>query len=152
MKIQFPYQRLFDKKISVHYSIAYYVTAQIFLKGWGINMIFGKRSKNNRKHPRAAFYQPSYFIVENDDSPAANECWFNNISLGGMAFESERNNLTDSVINVLYKIGPQMRKDRLQVIFAHKLMTKWRYGCQFLSSDEQRSTIIAHYIEKKLNE
>jgi hypothetical protein len=115
-------------------------------------MIFGKKSKNNRKYPRAAFYQPSYFIVENDDSPAANECWFNNISLGGMAFESERNNLTDSVINVLYKIGPQMRKDRLQVIFAHKLMTKWRYGCQFLSSDEQRNTIIAHYIEKKLNE
>jgi hypothetical protein len=115
-------------------------------------MIFSKKSKNSREFPRASFYQPSYFIVENDESPAANECWFNNISLGGLAFESERDNLADSVINVLYKIGPQMRKDRLQVKFAQKLMTKWRYGCQFVGSDDQRNTIIAHYIEKKLSE
>lgn len=115
-------------------------------------MIFRKKHKNNRTYPRAAFYQPSYFIVENDDRSNANECWFNNISVGGMAFESERDNLDDSVVNVLYKIGPQMRKDKLQVKFSQKLMTRWRYGCQFLSPDDNRNVIISKYIEQKLKE
>jgi hypothetical protein len=115
-------------------------------------MIFSKKQKNNREHPRADFYQPSYFIVENDESPAANECWFNNISVGGLAFESERDNLDQATINILYKIGPQMRKDKLQVMFSRKLMTKWRYGCQFVQSDDQRNTIIAQYVDKKLGD
>lgn len=115
-------------------------------------MIFNKKPKNNRTSQRADFYQPSYFIVENDASPAANECWFNNISVGGLAFESERDNLDKAVINILYKIGPQMRKDKLQVMFSRKLMSKWRYGCQFMQPDEQRNTIIAQYVEKKLGD
>ncbi|HQF10257.1 MAG TPA: PilZ domain-containing protein [Spirochaetota bacterium] len=115
-------------------------------------MIFSKKQKNNRAFPRADFYQPSYFIVENDENPAANECWFNNISVGGLAFESERDNLDSATINILYKIGPQMRKDKLQVMFSRKLMTKWRYGCQFVQNDDQRNSIIAQYVEKKLGD
>jgi hypothetical protein len=113
-------------------------------------MLFGKKTKNNRVFPRAEFYQPSYFIVENEDNRAATECWFNNISLGGLAFESERDNLSDSMINILYKIGPQLRKDKLQVKFSKKLMTKWRYGCQFVNVDEQRNSIIAGYVDQKI--
>ncbi|MBN2160570.1 MAG: PilZ domain-containing protein [Spirochaetes bacterium] len=113
-------------------------------------MIFSKNPKNNRAYPRADFYQPSYFIVDSDDTIAANECWFNNISLGGLAFESERSDLNKAVINVLYKIGPQLRKDRLLVKFSRKLMSRWRYGCQFMSTDEQRNTIIARYVDQKI--
>jgi hypothetical protein len=112
-------------------------------------MIFSKKPKNNRNFARAEFYQPSYFIVENDEKSAANECWFNNISMGGLAFESERENLENSVVNILYKIGPQLRKDRLQVRFSRKLMSRWRYGCQFVNPDEQRNTIIAGYVEQR---
>lgn len=113
-------------------------------------MIFSKNPRNNRAYPRADFYQPSYFIVDSDEAIAANECWFNNISLGGLAFESERDDLNNTVINVLYKIGPQLRKDRLQVKFSRKLMARWRYGCQFVSTDEQRNSIIARYVDQKI--
>lgn len=113
-------------------------------------MIFGKKSsKNNRIYPRADFYQPSYFIVDSNVNMATTECWFNNISLGGIAFESEKAGLEDAVVNILYKIGPHMRKDRLAVRFAQKLMTKWRYGCQFTDPDPQRNDLIGRYIEQK---
>jgi hypothetical protein len=112
-------------------------------------MIFGKKSRNNRAYQRADFYQPSYFLVDSSANTATTECWFNNISLGGMAFESEQGGLDDAVVNILYKIGPHMRKDRLAVRFARKLMTKWRYGCQFTDPDPQRNQLIAQYIEQK---
>lgn len=113
-------------------------------------MIFGKKSsKNDRVYPRADFFQPSYFVVDSSADSSTNECWFNNISVGGMAFESEQSDLKNAVINILYKIGPHMRKDRLTVRFAKKLMTRWRYGCQFTDPDPQRNELIAHYIELK---
>ncbi len=114
-------------------------------------MIFGKKSKNNRVYPRADFYQPSYFIVDNNANTATTECWFNNISIGGMAFESEQAGLEDTMVNILYKIGPHMRKDRLAIRFARKLMTRWRYGCQFTDADPHRNELIGRYIEQKQN-
>ncbi len=112
-------------------------------------MLFNKKPANNRAYPRVDFFQPSYFIVENDAVPSANDCWFNNISLGGLSFESEKNDLDKAVVSVLYKIGALMRKDMLQVRFSRKLMTKWRYGCQFLLPDEQRNELIEKYVEQK---
>ena len=112
-------------------------------------MIFSKKSKNNRAYPRADFFQPSYFMVDSEINTSTSECWFNNISQGGLAFESEKDGLENAVINILYKIGTQMRKDRLAVRFARKLMTRWRYGCQFLDPDPQRNELIGHYIDQK---
>ena len=114
-------------------------------------MLFNKKSKNNRMYPRVDFFQPSYFIVENEENSPTNECWFTNISLGGLAFESDRDNLNESVVNILYKIGPQLRKDRLQIRFTRKLMSKWRYGCQFISPDERRNELISQFVVQKLN-
>jgi hypothetical protein len=112
-------------------------------------MIFGKKSKNNRIYPRADFFQSSYFMVDNNANRATAECWCNNISLGGISFDSEQAGLDSAVVNILYKIGPHMRKDRLAVRFAKKFMTQWRYGGQFTDPDPQRSELIGRYVEQK---
>lgn len=115
-------------------------------------MLFKKQRVENRAYPRVDFFQPSFFMVENDAVPSATDCWFNNISLGGLSLESDRERLDEAEISVLYRIGRQMRKDRLQVRFSKKLMTKWRYGCQFMLPDEQRSSLIEEYVTKKIDE
>ena len=115
-------------------------------------MLFRKQRVDNRAYPRVDFFQPSFFIVEADAVQSASDCWFNNISLGGLSLESERERLDDEVISVLYRIGQQMRKDRLRIKFSRKLMTKWRYGCQFMAPDERRSALIEEYVAKKIDE
>ncbi len=115
-------------------------------------MLFKKQRIENRAYPRVDFFQPSFFMVENDAVPSATDCWFNNISLGGLSIESDRERLDEAEISVLYRIGRQMRKDRLRVKFSKKLMTKWRYGCQFMLPDEQRSSLIEEYVTKKIDE
>jgi hypothetical protein len=114
-------------------------------------MIFGKKQQNNRAYPRADFFQPSFFIVEDDTNQKATECWCNNISVGGLAFESERGNLNDAMVRILYKIGNQTRKDSMQVRFSHRLMSRFRYGCQFTSPDPKRNDLISRYVDMRNN-
>lgn len=111
----------------------------------------GNMRKNSRVYPRSDFFQKAYFIVEDDAHPVTHDCWFFNISLGGIGLECDRDNLVNATINVVYKVGTQLRKDRLQIKYSIKCISKWRYGGQFLHEDNARNTLISHFIEKKYN-
>ena len=114
--------------------------------------MFKKKKKENRNFARADFYQASYFKVEDEGKDAPiNECWFNNISLGGVAIEADKNRLEkDKKIKVLYKIGTIYRNDLLSIRFGRKLMSRFRFGCQFVDEDDARDNLIKKYIEEKL--
>lgn len=59
--------------------------------------------------------------------------------------------IKDSVVNILYRIGPKYRNDRIQVVFSKKEMTRWLHGCRFVESDEQRTLYIEDFIGEKYN-
>jgi hypothetical protein len=111
-------------------------------------VVFGKKNWEKRRDPRADCFQSSYFVVENETRPGTNECWINNVSVGGIGLESDRNDLQNRVIKTLYKIGSHLRQDHLRIKYAARLLSKWRYGCQFIAPDEQRTQIITSYIDK----
>lgn len=112
-------------------------------------MLF-KKPENKREYARADFFQASYFMIPGTDKPATVECWCNNISEGGISFETDRNDLDDNTIRVLYKIGSLYRKDDLKIKHAARLLSRWRYGCEFLSTDDHRNAVIANYVGNKL--
>ncbi len=114
-------------------------------------MLFRKKEKNMRAHPRMDFFQPSYFIIDSDGQQGTNECWFYNISIGGIGIESGKDNLANTTITVIYKLGSQYRKDRLQIKYSNRFFSKWRYGCQFLSDDDNRDKLISYFITQKTN-
>lgn len=113
--------------------------------------MFFRKNRENRSYERIDFFQSSYFLVEGEpQEQATNECWFTNISLGGVAFQAalEPQN-ADTTIRVLYRLGQHYRNDSMQVRFVRKLMSQWQYGCQFVDDDEARTDQIAEYIRKK---
>ena len=112
-------------------------------------MLF-KKPENKRQFPRADFFQASYFMIPGTDMPATMECWCNNISEGGISFDCDRNDLGDNVIRVLYKIGSLYRKDDLKIRHASRLLSRWQYGCEFISADDQRDAVIGSYVGAKL--
>ncbi len=99
-----------------------------------------------RAHPRTDFFQQSYFVIDNNDQQGTNECWCYNISIGGLGIESAKNNLANAIITVIYKLGSQYRKDRLRIKYSTRLISKYRYGCQFVNDDEHRNKLIAYFI------
>jgi hypothetical protein len=113
-------------------------------------MLFGKKQKNIRAYPRVDFFQSSYYLIENEGPSGTNECWFYNISLGGIGFESEKTDLINAIITIVYKIGSQYRKDRLKIKYSTRLISKWRYGCQFINDDDQRNKLISYYIGQRV--
>jgi hypothetical protein len=130
------------KKI-LHFFHSHHITADSMISS-------GNKKNNSRVHPRADFFQKAYFIVEGTSHSVTHECWFFNISLGGMGLESDRTDLKNAIIDVLYTINTQFRKDRLLIKYSIKGISKWRYGGQFLNDDDARSTLISHFIEKRL--
>ncbi|MBN1534707.1 MAG: PilZ domain-containing protein [Spirochaetes bacterium] len=105
-----------------------------------------KRSEE-RKHERIDFYQSSFFRTENG-TEKTNECWFNNISMGGICFDTENSDLeVGESIKALYKIETKIRHDQCVIRFKSKALNNWRYGCEFTAADQQRSELIKRYIE-----
>ena len=113
-------------------------------------MLFGKKQKNMRVYPRVDFFQSSYYLIENEGKTGTNECWFYNISMGGIGFESDKADLINAIITIIYKIGSQYRKDRLKIKYSTRLISKWRYGCQFMNADDQRNRLISYYIGERV--
>jgi len=108
------------------------------------------KDKERRLNRRAEFFQSSYFLPLNEDAVAKSiDCWFNNISQGGMAVETVYGDVKngDELI-VLFKIGTQIRKETLKVQNISKVPGKYRYGCAFTDPDEQRKNIIEGYINR----
>ncbi|HPS58190.1 MAG TPA: PilZ domain-containing protein [Spirochaetota bacterium] len=106
-----------------------------------------------RKGPRAGFYQASYFLPANAEGESStNECWFSNISEGGIAFETKENNLKEGdEIKILYKIGAKLRNDALKVLTSRTRYNKFLYGCAFIDSDENRNVMINEYVKTEAN-
>lgn len=106
-----------------------------------------------RKGPRAGLYQATYFLPANSTEDAnMHECWFSNISEGGLAFETKENNLKEGdEIKILYKIGVKMRNDVLKVLTARKSYNKFLYGCAFIDADENRNVMINEYVKTEEN-
>ena len=102
-----------------------------------------------RKGPRAGLYQATYFLPANSTEDAnMHECWFSNISEGGIAFETKEDNLkAGDEIKILYKIGAKMRNDVLKVLTARTRYNKFFYGCAFIYSDENRNVMINEYVK-----
>lgn len=120
-------------------------------------MFFKSRKKKDsdlekRVDQRASFFQSSYFLPVNQGGAADTfECWFSNISEGGLAFETRAEKLHEGdEIKVLYKLGTQLRNDNLKIQFASRVLDKYRYGCAFMESDENRKLMINQYF--KMNE
>ncbi len=104
---------------------------------------------NERKHPRYDFFQQAYYRIVEENDTDAEECWVNNISLGGLCIEIGNNILTEGdIIKVVYKVITSFRKDELRVMYIKKVINNWRYGCLFIQADEKRDAIITKYIEK----
>ncbi len=108
-----------------------------------------KKSKKQeeRKYERIEFYQSSYYRFNKKDEKTY-ECWFNNISLGGMCIDTDNGNVKlDEVIKVLYKIETKIRYDECKVRYMTKALNNWRYGCEFVREDPQRDELIKRYID-----
>ncbi len=117
-------------------------------------MIFKKKKKNeaektgnSRKFPRARFYQNTYCMMTNSQELETFPCLFHNISEGGICFETD-NQLPpeENTVKVLYKLGKKFRDDMVAVRHYERILNTWRYGCEFLSSDEGRSGLINEVI------
>jgi len=106
-----------------------------------------------RKGPRADFYQSSYFLpLKKEGESATYECWFNNIGEGGLSFETEKETLREGdEIQILYKIGLKLRNDTLKVLSARTSFNKYKYGCAFIDSDENRNLMIGEYFKSNEN-
>jgi hypothetical protein len=104
---------------------------------------------DERKYPRYDFFQHAYYRIVEENDTDAEECWVNNISLGGLCIEIGSNILSEGdTIKVVYKVITSFRKDELKVMYMKKVINNWRYGCLFIHDDEKRDRIIAKYIEK----
>lgn len=113
-------------------------------------MIFGRSPKKQaakgdevRKFERIEFFQSSFY-TEND---ATHECWFNNISLGGLCFDTHNADLDiNEIIKILYKVGIKIRNDSCKICYKTRALNNWRYGCEFVEKDEQRDALIKKYV------
>jgi len=119
-------------------------------------MFFNFKKKNDkglekRKEPRVRFYQASYFLpVSQSEESGTFECWFNNISEGGLSFETNLSKMKEGdEVKVLYKIGTKYRNDNLKIQFASRSLDKYKYGCAFVDSDENRKMMIDEYFKMK---
>ncbi len=110
-----------------------------------------KKPENKRRYPRADFPRASYFMLQDKDTAATLECWCSNISMGGISFETDRDDLEDNVIRVLYKVGSLYRRDDLKIKHASHQSSRWKYGCQFVNADYHRNAVINNYVEAKLD-
>lgn len=119
--------------------------------------MFFKTGKNKvsdherRRNKRASFFQSSYFLqINTTGGSGTSECWFNNISEGGLAFETRHSILKEGdEIKVLYKLGAQLRNDSLRIQSATKVFDKYRYSCTFINSDENRKLMIEEYFKSQ---
>lgn len=113
---------------------------------------FKKNNQNKsekRREPRASFYQSSYFLpVSMSDNVETFECWFNNISEGGLAFETSLDRMKEGdEVKVLYKIGTKYRNDKMKIQFACRKLDNYKYGCAFVDMDENRKMMIEEYLK-----
>lgn len=98
-----------------------------------------------RSVPRTGFFQSSYFLPVTDNSDTF-ECWFKDISQGGVSFQTRTDRLKEGdEIKILYKIGTKLRNDKMSIRSARKVYDNYRYGCAFIDPDEGRSFIINEY-------
>ncbi|MCU0849304.1 MAG: PilZ domain-containing protein [Spirochaetes bacterium] len=108
----------------------------------------GSKDSNKRQHKRVDFFQSSYYLVMAENrAPASSECWFTNISAGGLSFDTKKTDITEGdEVKVLYKIGTKFRNDRLNVRFIRKSLDSFKCGCEFIEPDTERSDLIKNMI------
>ncbi len=106
-----------------------------------------------RRETRTDFFQSSYFLpVSNGEESATFKCWFNNISEGGLSFETTENNLKEGdEIKILYKLGTKIRNDSLRIQFTSRFLDRYKYGCAFIDSDDLRKDLIDQYLKTNSN-
>jgi hypothetical protein len=107
-------------------------------------MIFKKKQedkqKERREFKRIDFIQSSYFKTTGKSE--INECWFNNISAGGISIDIDFDLPAGNEILVIYKIGSKIMKDPVMIKHKSRILNNWRCGCSFLNKDEERMYII----------
>ena len=116
---------------------------------------FNKTPEKNekRKHKRWDFVQATFYKISNPNSDnKIIECYLNNISLGGLCFDTQNEELKKGdTIKLMYKIGTVLRRDTLQVRYIQKVFNNWRIGCEFEEENLERDEMIIRYIKSMLN-
>lgn len=120
-------------------------------------MFFNKKSPQadeKRKFERVDFMQATYFMIAQGasgtgDAPAL-DCWFNNISIGGLSIDIHDDTLAlgDEIV-VLYKLGSKLRRDRVVVRFIQRILNNYRCGCLYIDEDQDRTAIIQEYVHSQ---
>jgi len=106
--------------------------------------------KNKRKFDRVDVTNSSYFFMMGDFLKSDSmECWVDNISLGGISIDVNIKSKIqiDDVIFISYKLGDELRKDKVQVKHLFRVINNTRCGCVFLNDDKERSDLISSYIK-----
>lgn len=123
--------------------------------------MFGKKKNNKndnndsngadkREFERIDFVQSTYFkVLEDKTGSSVDECFINNISIGGISFDIKTDSLKkDDEVMVVYKIRKEVRRDRLVVRHIRKVFNNHRCGCQFIEQNKERNEIIKNYIKE----
>jgi hypothetical protein len=107
------------------------------------------KNKEKRKYERIDFVQATYFKLADGES-GIDECFLNNISTGGLSFDTKDRqlNIGDDII-IMYKVGTQLRRDNLRIKHVDRVFNNWRCGGKFLEDDFERDDMIRKYIENQ---
>lgn len=113
-----------------------------------------KENSDQRKNTRIDLYQATYYKMPHDSpNSVIHDCWLNNISSGGISFDTNNNEIAQGdQIMLLYRLETNIRKDLVTVRHVRQVFNNWRYGCKFNSEDENRAKSIDSFIDKYLKQ
>jgi c-di-GMP-binding flagellar brake protein YcgR len=118
-------------------------------------MIFKKKNKpdEKRRFERFDFIQATFYKFSGDEKESKIvECFLNNISVGGISFDTKDEQLKENdSIKLMYKIGTILRRDTLFVKHLVRVFNNWRVGCEFSDEEPDRDKMIIRYVKSTMS-
>lgn len=104
--------------------------------------------KEKRQYDRTDFVQATYCKnLSNSKKSSIKECYINDISQGGLSINLKENEFENQdTIMVVYKIGANVRRDELAVVYKRRILNDWKCGCKFTDQDNLRDNLISKII------
>jgi hypothetical protein len=105
-----------------------------------------EKKSEKRRFERFDFIQSTFYKLPDTDKVV--ECFLNNISIGGLSFDTKDNELSvNDTIILMYKIKTTMKKDTLIIRHIQRVFNNWRIGCEFKDEDPERNTLIIDFLQ-----
>lgn len=119
-------------------------------------MFFKKKKKSEderRRFERIDFIQATFYKFSADEKEnKVVECFLNNISMGGISFDTKDEQLKENDnIKLMYKVGTILRRDSLIVKHIARVFNNWRVGCEFCEEEPERDNMIIAYIKSTIS-